>query len=1072
MFLIYGGNGWIGQKIVSILNSINLETFVSQLRVDNIELVENEIKEKTPTNVICILGRTHGTFEGKFYPTIDYLENKGKIKENVRDNLFCPLSLAILCKNLNIHLTYMGTGCIFTYTNDKKVFAEEDIPNFFGSSYSVVKGYTDRLMKMFDNVLNVRIRMPISSDTSDRNFLMKILKYDKICSVQNSMTVLDELLPVMCQMLIDKETGTINLTNPGTIEHSQILDLIKDNIDPELTYDLFSYEEQMKIISCERSNNELSGEKLLSKYVVDDIKTSVTKVLQKFGENLRQMRKLVLDDYTLFVGFEFSTPTSETVEELLKTMQDTNADIVSPFIYTSKKKNAFYGGIVCRNKAYYFDEKFIPYEDATNLKNSMNYVKPSMLFYPRFFMIRNSLLHHVKDIFSLDFQNFVNLSIKVTPFIKVKRLVNIKADFTGLENINIFNFEPTCIKEYLTMNICLGSVPLKIQNKKFLNNCTRYALILENDLLRPDKDCGSVYSMGIIKLLQKQNIEVHYIPENFIYEEKYTQMLQKMGVYVNYNSWNNISSYLSVHNNVYDFIFVSRFDLMNSLYDTIRQFCPTSKLVYLTHDLHSMRLERQMQLSTAKDFNVKLKIDTIKLKELNLIKRCDYALISSSHEYDMLINQERVTNAMLFPILYESVCPRETKPLKDKHGFYFIGSCHDPNIDAMNYFLAEVYHKILQIEEIPFYIIGSCSTKISPDLKAVYKNHIHLIEHMTDREFVNFSNYVRLCLIPLRYGAGVKGKLIQASNHSLPIITTSIGVEGTNFQNKEDVMVLDFDDCDYATKFVSIYNDVNLLDKLAVNAKQKFEEEYSLTRGKDYMENLITNLDKKPLCSRPKVCVIFNTYNKPEVVKLLKTYLNSMSGNVSFEYYLVNNGNCVLDDSFTEFNPMIGDNTMNEFSGIQKCLNMLVESKQVEKYDSFILCNDTISSNFPLSFLYTISRDEIDLTCRNRYVVGCIDSFGESYSVDNFTFKDWYRAFFVMINADIMQDINYKFWHYRLEDVFEDGKLKLKVDTDLKEKIDKFLKDDRYKHRTDLDKKFCCIMNEYRYSHELRKIYQ
>ena len=275
MFLIYGGNGWIGQKIVNILQDTGKEFVVSVERADNIKAVEEEISRVKPSNVICLLGRTHGTYEGEYIPTIDYLEKKGKIKENVRDNLFCPIALALLCQKHSIHLTYLGTGCIFTYRDDKVIFTEDDEPNFFGSSYSVVKGYTDRLMHMFNNVLNVRIRMPISSDTSPRNFIIKLLKYKKICSIQNSMTVLDELLPIMCDMAINNETGTINLTNPGTIEHSEILDMYREIVDPNFTYEVFSYEEQMKVIACDRSNNELDASLLKSKNNVKNIKDSV-----------------------------------------------------------------------------------------------------------------------------------------------------------------------------------------------------------------------------------------------------------------------------------------------------------------------------------------------------------------------------------------------------------------------------------------------------------------------------------------------------------------------------------------------------------------------------------------------------------------------------------------------------------------------------------------------------------------------------------------------------------------------------------------------------------------------------
>ena len=113
---------------------------------------------------------------------IDYLEQKGKIKENVRDNLFSPLVLGLLCKKHNIHFTYLGTGCIFKYDenhpfgDETNGFTEESLPNFFDSSYSTVKGYTDELMHLLeDNCLNLRIRMPLIDKLEPRNFITKII---------------------------------------------------------------------------------------------------------------------------------------------------------------------------------------------------------------------------------------------------------------------------------------------------------------------------------------------------------------------------------------------------------------------------------------------------------------------------------------------------------------------------------------------------------------------------------------------------------------------------------------------------------------------------------------------------------------------------------------------------------------------------------------------------------------------------------------------------------------------------------------------------------------------------------
>jgi 3,5-epimerase/4-reductase len=157
------------------------------------------------------------------------------------------------------------------------------MPNFFDSSYSTVKGYTDRLMNILSNVLNVRIRMPISSDKNSRNFLMKLIKYEKICSISNSMTILDELLPVMIRMSIDNEVGPINMTNPGTVEHKDILEMYKKYIDETHQYQLINYDDQLKIIAAGRSNNELCTDRLL-KYdnSICNIKEGIEKIFLKW----------------------------------------------------------------------------------------------------------------------------------------------------------------------------------------------------------------------------------------------------------------------------------------------------------------------------------------------------------------------------------------------------------------------------------------------------------------------------------------------------------------------------------------------------------------------------------------------------------------------------------------------------------------------------------------------------------------------------------------------------------------------------------------------------------------------
>jgi len=260
---------------------------------------EKEIQEVKPTHVMSFIGRTHGTTEdGTVYTTIDYLEQKGKVLENVRDNLFSPMVMAMFAKKYNFHLSYLGTGCIFKfddthpYGNEQTGFTEAALPNFTGSAYSTVKGYTDELMHLLDEtldcpVLNLRIRMPIVGAHNGRNFITKICKYEHICSMPNSMTVLEECLPAALKMAKNGVRGTVNLTNPGLVSHNEILEMYKEIVDPAFEWKNFSQEEQLKILAADRSNNCLDTARLSELCPeVSPIKDAVRVALENIKKNM------------------------------------------------------------------------------------------------------------------------------------------------------------------------------------------------------------------------------------------------------------------------------------------------------------------------------------------------------------------------------------------------------------------------------------------------------------------------------------------------------------------------------------------------------------------------------------------------------------------------------------------------------------------------------------------------------------------------------------------------------------------------------------------------------------------
>lgn len=294
--LIFGGNGWIGQQFVEVASKENIEHRVATSRVDldHIADLEREMDAFAPTHVVSFLGRTHG----EKFSTIDYLEQPGKLVENVRDNLMAPIILAQLCADRDIHYTYLGTGCIFNSVYDEQcncveAFKENDAPNFFGSSYSIVKGITDRFMawrhgrpgqtQKRQAILNLRIRMPIVGEDHPRNFITKITHYEKVCSIPNSMSVLPELLPMALELMKNKHTGTLNFTNPGVISHNEILALYKEHVDPAFVWRNFSLEEQDAVLASKRSNNCLDTQELQRLFPnVRPIKDAVETIMKTY----------------------------------------------------------------------------------------------------------------------------------------------------------------------------------------------------------------------------------------------------------------------------------------------------------------------------------------------------------------------------------------------------------------------------------------------------------------------------------------------------------------------------------------------------------------------------------------------------------------------------------------------------------------------------------------------------------------------------------------------------------------------------------------------------------------------
>ncbi|KAL8089107.1 hypothetical protein AgCh_038760 [Apium graveolens] len=221
---------WIGGLLGKLCEAQGINYTYGSGRLENRESLEADINGFKPTHVFNAAGVT-----GR--PNVDWCESH-KVET---------------------------VGCIFEYDEEHLVgsgvgFKEEDVPNFFGSYYSKTKAMVEDLLANYENVCTLRVRMPISSDLSNpRNFITKITQYNKVVNIPNSMTILDELLPISVDMAKRNLSGIWNFTKPGVVSHNEILQMYRDYIDPFFTWKNFNLEEQAKVIIAPRSNNELDA---------------------------------------------------------------------------------------------------------------------------------------------------------------------------------------------------------------------------------------------------------------------------------------------------------------------------------------------------------------------------------------------------------------------------------------------------------------------------------------------------------------------------------------------------------------------------------------------------------------------------------------------------------------------------------------------------------------------------------------------------------------------------------------------------------------------------------------------
>ena len=219
------GRGWLGQRIVRDLPGA---FFPSEIDIADREGVFQLINHTRPDVVINAAGKT-----GR--PNVDWCETHAEL--TYRSNVIGALNLAEACTTLGVYFLHLGSGCIFNgprptqFGSYSRRWREDDYANP-ESFYARTKYAADLVLSQLPNVAVARLRMPIDSTPHPRNLITKLAGYKQIVDVQNSVTVVDDLLAVLHALIEQRATGIFHACNPGAVSHREIMSLYRELVDP------------------------------------------------------------------------------------------------------------------------------------------------------------------------------------------------------------------------------------------------------------------------------------------------------------------------------------------------------------------------------------------------------------------------------------------------------------------------------------------------------------------------------------------------------------------------------------------------------------------------------------------------------------------------------------------------------------------------------------------------------------------------------------------------------------------------------------------------------------------------
>jgi GT2 family glycosyltransferase len=345
-------------------------------------------------------------------------------------------------------------------------------------------------------------------------------------------------------------------------------------------------------------------------------------------------------------------------------------------------------------------------------------------------------------------------------------------------------------------------------------------LVIDATTPEPDKDSGSVRLTHIMRLLRESGRHVTFFADNRAYVPGYTEALQRIGVEVLYHPWlSDPVDWLREHGPDLSAVMVCRHYIAASYIDLVRQFAPQARFIFDTVDLHYLREERAAALAGSSE--IARQASLTRAQELRLIRSADVTLVVSPAEQALLAREVPDASIDVLSNIHEvHGCRRGYAERRD---LMFVGGFqHPPNSDAVQWFVAEIFPLVrAALPDVKFHIIGS---RMPPAIRELTGNGVEVHGFVEDID--PFLDGCRIAVAPLRYGAGVKGKVNMSMSCGQPVVATTVAVEGMRLRAGEEVLVADAA-ADFAAGIVRLYSDESLWNRLSAAGIENVRAHFS-----------------------------------------------------------------------------------------------------------------------------------------------------------------------------------------------------------------------------------------------------